>query len=94
MKPETVKAWQCIGCGRIESPETCIGICQDRPQTFVYAADHEAALAEARAGTERLARIVRQLAWSSPRNGEWERSFRALQAQARRALENEEKAAA
>ena len=86
MKPEYVKAWQCIGCGRIESQETCIGICQDKPQAFVYASEHEAALAAARAETERLARIVRQLAWSAPRNGEWERSFRALQDQARRAL--------
>jgi uracil-DNA glycosylase len=25
-----VKAWQCVGCGKIEAPQTCIGICQDR----------------------------------------------------------------
>ena len=70
-----VKAWQCIGCGRIESQETCLGICEDRPQTFVYASDYEALLT-----------IVRQLALASPRAGEWERSYRSLQAQARKAL--------
>ena len=26
---EHTKAWQCIGCGRIEAPQTCIGICED-----------------------------------------------------------------
>jgi hypothetical protein len=25
-----VKAWQCIGCGKIEAPQACIGVCQDR----------------------------------------------------------------
>ena len=72
---EYVKAWQCIGCGRIESQETCLGICQDKPQTFVYASDYEVLLT-----------LVRQLALASPRDGEWERSYRSLQAQARKAL--------
>jgi hypothetical protein len=36
-----VKAWQCIGGGRIEAPQTCIGICQDRKVQFVYASEHE-----------------------------------------------------
>lgn len=42
---DRVKAWQCIGCGRIEAPQTCIGICQDRKVEFVYAAEHQEALA-------------------------------------------------
>lgn len=37
---ETVKAWQCIGCGEIEAPQTCIGVCQDRKVDFVYASEH------------------------------------------------------
>jgi len=32
-----VKAWQCIGCGKIDAPQTCIGICQDCRVEFVYA---------------------------------------------------------
>lgn len=79
---DRVKAWQCMGCGRLESSETCIGICQDRPVEFVYAFEHEAALAK---HGEALA-LLRQLAWSTPREGDWERSYRELQARARKLL--------
>ena len=51
---ETVKAWQCIGCGKIEAPQTCIGVCQDRKVEFVYASEHKDALNE-------LAQARRQL---------------------------------
>lgn len=84
-----VKAWQCIGCGKIEAPQTCIGICQDRKVEFVYAFEHEEALAQARAAQRRveaLAALVRRLAWTTPRAGAWERSFRAFQREARDAL--------
>ena len=70
-----MKAWQCIGCGRLESLQPCIGICEDRPVELVYAWQLEEALA-----------LLRQLAWSKPREGEWERSFRDLQARARKLL--------
>lgn len=70
-----MKAWQCIGCGRLESSQPCIGICEDRPVDLVYAWQLEQALA-----------LLRQLAWSTPREGEWERSFRDLQARARKLL--------
>jgi hypothetical protein len=72
---EYLKAWQCIGCGRLEATAPCLGICQDRPIELVAAAEHEQALA-----------LIRQLAWSKPREGEWERSFRELQARARKLL--------
>ena len=29
---ETIKAWQCIGCGRVEADAQCPGICEDRLQ--------------------------------------------------------------
>lgn len=70
-----MKAWQCIGCGRLESAQPCIGICEDRPVELVYAWQLEEALV-----------LLRQLAWSKPREGEWERSFRDLQARARKLL--------
>jgi hypothetical protein len=81
-----VKAWQCIGCGSIEAPQTCIGICEHRKVQFVYAFEHEAALAHERRRADALETVVRQLARSTPRAGEWERSYRALQDLARRAL--------
>jgi len=84
-----LKAWQCIGCGKIEAPQTCIGVCQDRRVEFVYAADHKELLAQLRA-TERHAHsaydLLRRLASTKPHDHEWERSYRAIQEHARRVL--------
>jgi hypothetical protein len=84
-----VKAWQCIGCGRIEAPQTCIGVCQDRKVEFVYAIEHRQALAELALAHRRvsaLEALVRRLACTRPREGDWEHSYRAFQAQARSTL--------
>jgi hypothetical protein len=84
-----VKAWQCIGCGRIEAPQTCVGICQDRKVEFVYAFEHEqalGALAHAARRADAMAQLLRRLANTTPRADGWERSYRALQAQARSTL--------
>ena len=86
---ERITAWQCIGCGRIEGAQPCVGICQDRRTEFVYASDHDAVLAQlalARGQAEALAALVRQIAHTTPRKDEWERTYRALQARAREAL--------
>lgn len=77
---EVQKAWQCIGCGRIEGQQTCIGVCEDRPVNFVYAFEYEEAV-------ERIARLeafVRQVANATPREGAWEASYRALRERARK----------
>jgi hypothetical protein len=87
---ERVTVWQCIGCGRIEGPQPCIGVCEDRKVEVVNAADYDEALAQltlARSQAQALAALVRQLAHTTPREGEWERTYRALQERARRALE-------
>jgi len=84
---EFVKAWQCIGCGKIEAPQPCIGVCQDRKVQFVYAEDYEEALVQTRQAIERantLHKLVRQLALTTPRDGEWEQCYRALQRRAQR----------
>ena len=86
---DIMKAWQCIGCGRIEAPQNCVGICQDRKVDLVYAGELDAmrAASDAASGhVELLEAVVRRLARTTPRDGEWERSWRALQADARRAL--------
>jgi hypothetical protein len=88
-----IPAWQCIGCGRIEAPQNCIGVCQDRRVAFVYADEHEDALRDLereRRRAEALLVLVRQLAWSKPRADQWEGSYRALQAQARKVLASQE----
>jgi hypothetical protein len=79
---ERMKAWQCIGCGRIESNATCLGICEDVPVSIVSAAEYDAARQE----LDELRLLLRQIATSSPRPGEWERSYRAVQARARKLL--------
>jgi hypothetical protein len=86
---EAVKAWQCIGCGKIEAPQTCIGVCQDRKVEFVYAPEHKDALdalAQARRRLDLLEALARQLAGTNPRGDGWERSYRAMQERARSAL--------
>ena len=60
-------AWQCVGCGRIEGPQPCIGVCQDRKVSFVYASDHAAVLSRLLDAEERVAALkslVRRMALS------------------------------
>jgi hypothetical protein len=86
---DRITAWQCIGCGRIDGPQPCVGICQDRRTEFVYASEHDAALAQLARAQQRagdLAVLLRQIAYTTPRQNEWERSYRALQARARQTL--------
>jgi hypothetical protein len=86
---ERMTAWQCIGCKRIEGAQPCVGICEDRRVDFVYASDYDEVLVQlthARRQTETLAAMVRQLAHTTPRKGECERTYAALQARARQAL--------
>ena len=81
-----VQAWQCIGCGRIEAPKNCVGICEDRKVQLVYSFEHENVRAEleaARKQRNRFAALARRLARTTPRGGEWEHSYRALQQEAR-----------
>lgn len=81
----------CIGCGKIEVPRPCIGICQDRVCELVSAADYDDAMAQmtaARREADALGVLVRRFAWATPRDGERERSYRALQAEARRAVDS------
>ena len=86
---ERMTAWQCIGCGRLEGPQNCLGICEDRKVQLVYASQLDAAVADAeraRRPSEALLALVRQLALTTPRVREWERSYRVLQDRARQVL--------
>ena len=79
---EKTTAWQCAGCGRLDSDATCMGVCQDRKVVLVSAADYE----EAQRQIDELRLFIRQLANVSPRGENWERSYKALQERARRLL--------
>jgi len=75
IRANVVKAWQCIGWGKVEADANCIGICEDRPVRLVSAADYE-----------RLEALLRRLAAITPRHGRWESSYLALQREARALL--------
>jgi hypothetical protein len=86
---ERITAWQCIGCGKVEAPRECIGVCKDRKVVFVHAEDYDRAVShaeQARSCNERLASLLTRFAWSTPRTGEWEHCYRTLQLEARRLL--------
>ena len=80
---ETVLLWQCIGCGKLERTESCVGVCTDRKVEMVYAADHADALLR----IEALEELLGKIAHVTPRDGQWEATYRALQREARKALE-------
>ncbi len=81
MDVDRIKVWQCVGCGRIDDPQPCVGICRDVKMEYVLAADHDRAI-------EALVKVARAIAQTTPREGECVRHWRALQSQARRALES------
>ena len=79
---ETIKAWQCVGCGKLEAPAQCIGVCRDELVQLVNVNDYRAAVARA----EALEAVVRRIALTFPKQGECERTWRALQDHAVQAL--------
>lgn len=85
----TVVVWRCPNCGGVDAPQPCIGVCIWRPAQWVDAACYEAertrALAD-RQAERSLARLLRTLAFTTPRTGQWERNWHALQSQARQLL--------
>lgn len=74
-----IKAWECIGCGRIEAPQPCLGICQDRAVELVHAEDY----ARLEKEYEHMRELVLRLARTSPREGQWEAGYKAVQQRAR-----------
>lgn len=91
--PDTIKAWQCIGCGRLEAPANCVGICQDRKVELVGAWDYAevaVALEEANERIAALEALLGRLAHVTPREGTWKDSYLALQTHARKLLERRE----
>ena len=86
---QAVVVWRCPDCGGVDAPQPCIGVCIWRAAQWVDAATYEAersrALGDCQAERS-LASLLRMLAFTTPRYGQWERSLRALQAQAQQAL--------
>jgi hypothetical protein len=82
---ETIEGWQCIGCGRVDAPRPCIGVCQDKQVELVRAEDY----AEMAWRVEQLQEALALIARTSPKPGQLEASWLALQARARALLESQ-----
>ena len=83
----TVTVWRCPDCGSVDAPQECIGVCIWHPAEWVEVAGYEAERLRAAADQDTgraLAGLLRTLAFTTPRAGHWEQSWRALQAEARR----------
>jgi hypothetical protein len=86
---EHVTTWWCAECGGIDAPQPCLGICVWRPLDWVNRTRYEAARSRAagQRDVERaLVRLLRRVACVTPREGQWERNWRALHADAQEAL--------
>lgn len=89
--PTIINAWRCIGCGKIEAPQPCIGICQDRRVELVEAVELAAVTQRAElllAQLQALAALLRILVMTTPHEGVCLRSWQALQNQARALLDD------
>ena len=80
---ERIQGWRCIGCGKVDAPRPCIGVCQDRKVELVTAAAYDAL----RAHCDTLESVLALIARITPREGEWQASWEALRAKARKALD-------
>jgi hypothetical protein len=87
---EPATTWWCPQCGGIDAPQECLGICVWRPVEWVgadaYRHQREHALSE-RAIESRLRALARRVVSVTPREGQWERCWLALQTEARDALD-------
>lgn len=86
---ERIHAWQCIGCGRIEAPQTCVGVCRDRGVVLVGLGEHQQALDEVQrlyVDLDRAQALLARIARTQPHDGRWEDAWRAFQVDARALL--------
>jgi hypothetical protein len=90
---KTVIVWRCQACGGIDAPQPCIDVCIWGPADWVDAVSYESERSRAAVDREverSLAGLLRRLAFATPRDGQWERSWSAFQSQARLALRSRE----
>jgi hypothetical protein len=83
---ETTVVWRCPDCGGLEETQPCIGVCIWRPLDWVElgAFESERVRALREVELERgLFGLLTRFARVRPRDGAWERNWRAFQAQAR-----------
>ena len=65
LTPEFI-AWQCIGRGGIESPQSRKGVCEDRKMSFVYVGDQAGDLSSLVGAKERIAALEKSRTSDGP----------------------------
>ena len=83
---ETTVVWRCPDCGGLDAAQPCIGVCIWRPLEWVEAGVFATERAQALRNIElerSLVDVVSRFAHVTPRDGAWERNWRAFQGQAR-----------
>jgi hypothetical protein len=83
---ETVIVWRCPDCGGVDAPQPCIGVCLWRPADWVDAILFESARSRGILELEAeraLVGLLGRLGFVTPRDGQWERNWHALQSEAR-----------
>ena len=86
MSPDTLTAWQCIGCGALEAPAECMGVCQYRAVQVLDLPQHQRCVAANRQQHIQLQALLRQLANTHPHPGREADVLRAFQQQAKQLL--------
>ena len=88
-RADTVIVWRCEDCGSVDAPRECIDVCIWGPADWVDAALYERQRSRTAVDREvewSLAGLLRRLAFTTPREGQWEQGWRVFQSQARLAL--------
>lgn len=80
---ETIEGWRCIGCGKVDAPRPCIGVCEDRRVELVLAQDY----AELAWRVEELEEALALIARVTPKPDQLQASWLTLQERARRLLD-------
>jgi hypothetical protein len=90
---ETVIVWRCQDCGGVDAPQPCIDVCIWGLADWVDAVSYESQRSRAafdREVEQSLAGLLRRFAFATPRDAQWERSWRAFESQARLVLRSRE----
>ena len=96
-EPLRIGVWRCVDCGAVDAPQECLGICIWRRFEWVGADAYELGHARAErvlAHVRRVSGLLGRVGHTTPRDGGWERSRRALGREARELVERYENAAA
>ncbi len=84
-----IEVWRCPDCGSVDAPQECLGICIWRRFEWVRAAEldrRQPRVEDAIKLERRVHGLLGRIAFATPREGAWERSWRALSSQARESL--------